>query len=100
MTFSTEFLIKARLELIEAWTWYEDKQPGLGDRFKQQVYNCIDKIEREPERYQESKKNYRQVSVKIFPYLIIYRIHKRKKVIAIVSIFHTRRHPKNKYRKT
>ncbi len=44
MTFSTEFLIKAHLELIEAWTWYEDKQPGLGDRFKQQVYNCIDKI--------------------------------------------------------
>ncbi|MBD0279158.1 MAG: type II toxin-antitoxin system RelE/ParE family toxin [Flavisolibacter sp.] len=40
------------------------------------------------------------MSVKIFPYLIIYRIHKRKKVIAIVSIFHTRRHPKNKYRKT
>lgn len=32
MSYRTEFLKKARLELLEAWSWYEDKQPGLGDR--------------------------------------------------------------------
>lgn len=99
MTYSTEFLGKARMELAEAWSWYEDKQPGLGDRFKQQVYDCIGTIEQHPERYAERKKNYREALLKIFPYLVIYRIHKRKKLIAIVSVFHTRRNPKNKYRK-
>ena len=96
MICSTEFLLKARLELLEAWEWYEDKQSGLGDRFKQYVYNCISIIEQHPERYPERRKNYREAIVKIFPYLIIYRVHKKRKVIAIVSVFHTRRSPRKK----
>lgn len=55
MIYSTEFLLKARLELMEAWRWYEDKQPDLGDRFKQQVYDCIRTIEQHPERYPERR---------------------------------------------
>ena len=96
MIYSTEFLKKARLELAEAWEWYEDRQPGLGDRFKQHVFNCIQIIEQHPEQYPERRKNYREAIVKIFPYLVIYRIHKRKKVVAIVSVFHTRRKPRKK----
>ena len=99
MIYSTEFLSKALLELLEAWKWYEDKQPGLGDKFKQQVYACVKIIEQHPERYPERKKNYREGFVNIFPYLLIYRTHKRKKVIAILSVFHTRRNPDKKYRK-
>lgn len=29
MSYRIEFLKKARHELIEAWTWYEDRQEGL-----------------------------------------------------------------------
>ncbi len=99
MTYTIEFLLKARLELIEAWEWYEDRQPGLGDRFKNEVYNCIRIIEQHPERYPERRKNYNEALVKVFPCLVIYRIHKRKKSVAIVSVFHTSRNPKKKYRK-
>ena len=98
MTYKTEFLPKARLELFEAWGWYEDKQPGLGNRFKEKVYDCIKSIEKTPERYPERRKNYREALVKIFPYMVVYRIHKRKQAIAIVSIFHTYRNPLKKYR--
>lgn len=98
MIYSSVFLLKAHAELLEAWEWYEDRQSGLGDRFKQEIYKCISTIEQHPERYPERRKDYREAFVKIFPYLIIYRIHKRKKVIAIVSVFHTRRNPKKKYR--
>jgi plasmid stabilization system protein ParE len=99
MIYNIELLLRARLELLEAWEWYEDKQIGLGDRFKEQVYRCIRLIEKYPERYPERKKNYMEASVKIFPYLIIYRIHKRKKIIVVVSVFHTRRNPRKKYGK-
>ena len=37
--------------------------------------------------------------VKVFPYLIINRIHRRKKVVAVSSIFHTSRYPRKKYTK-
>lgn len=97
MSFRIEYLPKAQTELVETWKWYEDKQMGLGDKFKSNIDNCIRTIEQNPERYPERKKNYRESMVKTFPYLIIYRLNKRKKVIAIVSIFHTRRSPRRKY---
>lgn len=37
MNYRIEYLQKARTELIEAWKWYEDKQPGLGDKFRGHV---------------------------------------------------------------
>lgn len=98
MSYRTEFLTKARLELLEAWIWYEDRQPGLGDRFKKQVDTVIGSIEQNPEQYKEIKKSYRQVAMKVFPYLLIYKISKRKKIVAIVSVFHTHRNPKKKYK--
>jgi plasmid stabilization system protein ParE len=99
MTYRTTFLSKARQEFIEASDWYEKRQTGLGDRFRQKVYDCIRSLEENPEKFREVKKSYRQADVAIFPYILIYRIHKRKKEIAIVSVFHTRRNPPKKYRK-
>ncbi len=99
MIFSSELLSKAKSEFIEAYKWYEDRQPGLGEKFKRQIYDCIKIIEEHPERYPERKKKYREGFVNIFPYLLIYRIYKRKKIIAILSVFHTGRNPKKKYTK-
>lgn len=50
MSYKTIFLLKARLELLEAWEWYEDKQLGLGDRFKQKLYKRIEQIILYPDR--------------------------------------------------
>jgi hypothetical protein len=33
MSFEVQFLPKARKELLTGWPWYEERQPGLGDRF-------------------------------------------------------------------
>ena len=43
---SDTFLLlpKAKAEILEAWEWYEEKQPGLGDRFKQEVYGKIKRV--------------------------------------------------------
>lgn len=97
MTFKTELLPRARKELLDAWDWYEDKWTGLGDRFMREVEKKLQQIEKTPERYAEHRKGFREAKIKVFPYLIIYRIQKRKKIIAISSIFHTSRNPKKKY---
>jgi ParE toxin of type II toxin-antitoxin system, parDE len=68
---------------MDAWQWYEDRQPGLGDRFKQEVFSCIHIIEKHPERYPERKKHYKEALVNIFPYLLIYRINKRRKSLPL-----------------
>jgi len=97
MSYKVEFLPRARRELLEAWDWYDDRWPGLGDRFVREVEKRVQQIEKTPERYAERRIGFRETKVNVFPYLIIYRIHKRKKIVAIGSIFHTSRNPRKKY---
>ena len=50
-----------------------------------------------PEMYPEKVASFREAKIEVFPYLLIYKVAKRKKVITIVSVFHMSRNPKIKY---
>ena len=95
--FTYEILLRARNEILDAWEWYEDRQEGLGDRFIKQINLKIKKIVQTPERYPEKKSSFREAKIEVFPYLLIYKIANRKKVITIISVFHMSRNPKIKY---
>lgn len=88
---------RAHKEIIQAWTWYEDRQISLGDRFIKEVFNRIHKIQLTPTRFPTRYKSYKETPVKDFPFLIIYRINKQKKLARIVAVFHTSLNPKKKY---
>lgn len=95
--FTYEIVLRARYEILEAWEWYEDRQEGLGDRFINQINLKIEQVIQTPERYPEKKRSFREAKIDVFPYLLIYRIAKRKKVIIIISVFHMSRNPRIKY---
>ena len=95
--FTYEIVLRARYEMLEAWEWYEDKQEGLGDRFIKQANLKIKQVIQSPERYPEKRRSFRETKIDAFPYLLIYKISNRKKVITIISVFHTSRNPKLKY---
>ena len=97
MSHSFETLSKARQEILEAWEWYEDKQVGLGDEFAAEVEKKITFILNNPLQY-PAKGKYREAQTDIFPFLIIYKLNKPQDMIQIVSVFHTSRHPKKKYK--
>ena len=88
---------KANSELLEAAIWYEQKVDGLGARFKEVIGRKLHLIRQFPERYPTRKANFREAPVRLFPYLIIYKVYKRKKEIVVYSIFHSRRNPRNKF---
>ena len=98
MSYVSAFSFRAQKEMIEAWKWYEDRQPGLGDRFTREVKKRILEIEQNPKRYPEKIIYFRETRIKVFPYIIVYRIKEKQKVIAIVSIFHGHRDPSKKYK--
>lgn len=95
--FNYEIVLRARNEILEAWQWYEDRKEGLGDRFINQIDLKIKQIIQAPERYPKKKKYFRETKIDVFPYLLIYKIAKRKKVVIIISLFHMSRNPKIKY---
>src|SRR5665647_3246333 len=39
--FSVIFSSRAQKEINESWNWYEERQPGLGDRFLKELRNRI-----------------------------------------------------------
>ena len=99
MGYSSILLQRAKKEFFEAVKWYEDKQLGLSERFKNELYKRIDTIEQHPERYAQKVHPYRETKMDVFPYLIIYRVNKSKNLIVITSIFRASRNPKKKYKK-
>lgn len=77
MNYNVDLLFKARQEIFDGWKWYEEEQPGLGDRFEDEVFRKIDLIAANPLHY-PLKKGTREVVTDKFPYLIVYRINKSK----------------------
>ena len=98
MSYQVEILFKANKEIFEAWAWYEKQQIGLGDRFENEVFKKIKLIQNNPFHYSLKKIAY-EALVDKFPFLIIYQVNDNKKLIIILSIFHTSRHPKQKFPK-
>jgi plasmid stabilization system protein ParE len=97
MSYSIIFSERAKKEFTEAWEWYEERVEGLGDRFEAAILKKTDQIALDPTKGIQRNPVFREVLVKVFPYLIIYRIEVKRKLIFIHSIFHTSRNPRKKY---
>ena len=99
MNYQLVFHPEADREYMQAYQWYEKEQKGLGERFERMIGLHIQQIAAGPENYHYSKAPYREVSTDVFPYVIVYKIDKRKRLIFVSAIYHTKRNPKYKYRK-
>ena len=96
--YATSLSTRAQKELRTSFIWYEQQQMGLGVRFVEDIELRFRKIEQNPELFSIKHKSYREASVPLFPYVIIYRINKRKKIIKIFSVFHTAQNPGKRYK--
>ncbi len=83
---------EAQQDIDEAYTWYEDRRPGLGEEFLDCVDACIQTICRMPELCAKVHENYRRALVRRFPYTIFYEYADGK--VIVYSIFHTSRDQK------
>ena len=86
------FAPEVQQDVDEAYSWYEDRRPGLGEDFLSCVDACIQVIYRMPELYAKVHEEYRRALVRRFPYAIFYEYTGGK--VFIYSIFHTSRDPK------
>ena len=100
MTYSLRFHPQVHKNYDEAYSWYEEKENGLGERFLKAVRTKIEHIIVNPEAFSsKGNKRFLQAKVEAFPYLVVYKVKKRKKEIYVVSIHHTSKSPRKKYRK-
>jgi plasmid stabilization system protein ParE len=86
------FRREARLELEEAYHWYESKRQGLGEEFLLVVDAAIEHACRSPELAPVIYRNVRRVLTRRFPYGIFY-VAKQHRIV-VIAVFHGRRNPK------
>jgi plasmid stabilization system protein ParE len=85
-------LPEAEQDAAEAYIWYEEKEPGLGEEFLRCVDARILSIRRNPEMYRVIFESYRRAIVRRFPYVLFYEYSDN--TIVVYSIFHCSQDPK------
>ena len=83
---------EAEEDLDAAYSWYEGRQLGPGERFLISVDSCVQFICDNPESYPTVHKHYRRAIVRKFPFSIFYEYADR--VVKVHCVFHSARDPR------
>ena len=76
-------------EFDQTVEYYEDREPGLGLEFAQELYPTITRIIKHPQAWSPMSKNTRRCLTNRFPYGVIYQVkNKRLRIIAVANLNH------------
>lgn len=87
-----EFTAEARHDLFEAVDYYEEKELGLGQRFRDQTAEVLRSVISAPFLWRERIGGYRRVNYPVFPYYLAYVI--REDALVVVAVAHGSRKPR------
>ena|SRR3569833_3230480 len=82
---------ESRLDILDAFYWYESRRDGLGKDFELCLEAGLDQIQRDPLLFQKRYKDIHIYFIDRFPYGIHYLIE--DDTIKVFGIFHTSRNP-------
>jgi plasmid stabilization system protein ParE len=97
MSYVILFQPKALAEYEEAVTWYRNNSIEAAENFKVAVEERLTALKSEPDRYRNTYKEFYEIALNKYPYILIYLIDETKKNVIISSVFHTKRNPDNKF---
>lgn len=97
--FKAVILPLAKQDIIDAASWYNSKQKGLGRRFTKEVRFKVQFIRENPEAYAVRYNNTRCAVLDKFPFMIHYSIDNSRKNIIVAAVFHTSLSPEKWHRK-
>ncbi len=89
----------AQKEYESSLSWYLERSLDAAENFVKEVDAALVEICRDPNRYRNKYKNYREYGLRKYPFDIVYVVEQQSQLVVIVAIFHEKRHPRGKYRK-
>jgi len=95
MNYSLLVTYEALADIEDALEWYESKQRNLGKEFSETTLNYLDYLSHNAHSHPKVRGEYRELVMKRFPYVFIYRITKNQEVL-VLGIIHTKKHPVNR----
>jgi toxin ParE1/3/4 len=85
------FTPEADDDVVRAYGWYEEREPGLGEEFLRCVEACVWTIQRHPQLYRIAVDEFRRALVRRFPYEVFYE--PSEDCITIYAVFHCSQDP-------
>ncbi len=79
-------------DVQEAYDWYEAGSKGTGERLLAELDKYVAFILEHPNGPARWRSRYRKMTLKRFPYQVVYRFE--KDTVIIYSVFHSKRDPK------
>jgi len=80
----------AQTDIVEAQQWYEESQPGVGERFREAVARALQRVQERPFMYPvdfaSDSADVRRARVKRFPHYVLYRV--RDDEVTILAVLH------------
>ena len=86
-----KFVDEASFEFLDAISYYEKQQGGLGGRFKAEVEQTLLWLAKHPGVCRLRPSGYRRLNLRIFPYYIPYIV--RPSTLWVLAIAHIHRQP-------
>lgn len=99
MSYPYVLLAIAQEEYDSAIEWYAARSIKATEALITEIENALSLICNNPNRWRSTYKNFRELGVHKFPYVIIYTFDENINMVIVTAIFHTSRNPIKKYRK-
>ena len=82
---------EAQADIKEAASWYESREPGLGNRFKVEARTAIKRIGNNALMFPAIDTRVRRALLSSFPYSVYFTVE--EKDVVILAVLHQHRHP-------
>lgn len=96
MKFSVVILENAKEDINEAFDWYQEQSDFAAAYFIERLEEAVTVTAANPLLYQKVYKDWRQVVLTPFPYVLLYRVVGDE--IRVYKLWHTSRNPKKKFK--
>ena len=99
MIYNIIFHEKAQTDYEDSLIYYLKDSLNAGETFVNAVNGALKLISEHPKRWRNIYKNFHEINIRKYPFSIIYVIDPKALKIIIVSVYHHKRNPKEKYLK-
>ena len=99
MRYKYIFLGKAQEEYEQSIKWYAQSSLQASMNFVLAVEFALNLICEHPLRWRNTYKNYYELGLKKFPFVLIYVIEPEDNLVVITAVYHAKRNPRRRYRK-
>ena len=97
MNWRLEFAPQVERDIVEAASWYEGRQSGLGAQFIEEIIHVWDALVENPllNCRRHPSKNIRWCYPDRFPYRVIYQVNEADHVVKVAAVLHAARHDRH-----